>query len=58
MGRTTVKWKEGVKTSGQMKYDSYTVKGDSFTVPEPGFYTVYIRTQDRNEYVTYIYVED
>ena len=58
LGRTTVKWKAGVKTSGQMKYDSYAVKGDSFTVPGSGIYTVYIRTQDRNEYVTYIYVED
>ncbi|MBQ2981119.1 MAG: hypothetical protein IJD58_03225 [Lachnospiraceae bacterium] len=58
LGRTTVKWKAGVKTSGQMKYDSYTAMGDSFTVPESGLYTVYIRTQDRNEYVTYIYVED
>ena len=30
----------------------------SFSVTEPGNYTIYVRSQDRVEYVTYIYVED
>ena len=29
-----------------------------FEVPEEGFYTIYIRTQSRQEIITYIYVEE
>jgi len=53
-----IKWKAGIKTSGQMKYSANTVKGQKFTVPAQGFYTVYVRTQSRKEFVTYIYVEE
>ncbi len=52
-----VKWKAGIKTTGQMKYGATTVTSGTFTVPGTGFYTVYVRTQSRQEFVTYIYVE-
>ena len=58
-GSPVVKWKAGIKTSGQMKYGAARVEDlSSFTVPSPGFYTIYIRTQSRIEFVTYIYVEE
>ena len=53
-----VRWKAGIKTSGQMKYGANTAENQSFEVSSPGFYTIYIRTQNRNEFVTYIYVEE
>ena len=53
-----IKWKAGIKTSGQMKYRANMVENQSFVVLEPGFYTIYIRTQNRDEFVTYIYVEE
>ena len=53
-----IKWKAGIKTSGQMKYRANMVENQSFEVLEPGFYTIYIRTQNRDEFVTYIYVEE
>ena len=52
-----IKYRSGVRTSGQMKYYSTIVENMTFSVPEPGHYTIYLRTQDRIEYVTYIYVE-
>ncbi len=52
-----IKYRSGIKTAGQMKYSATTVENMSFSVTEPGHYTIYIRTQDRVEYVTYIYVE-
>ena len=54
----TIKYREGIKTSGQMKYYATIVEDMSFSVTEPGHYTIYVRSQDRVEYVTYIYVED
>lgn len=54
----TVKVKSGIKTVGQMKYGTTTVENMQFTVPEEGFYTIYIRTQDRVELITHIYVEE
>jgi len=53
-----IKYREGIKTSGQMKYYATIVEDMSFSVTEPGHYTIYVRSQDRVEYVTYIYVED
>ncbi|MBQ8813910.1 MAG: hypothetical protein IJZ85_05385 [Lachnospiraceae bacterium] len=53
-----IKYQEGIKTTGQMKYYSTTVEDMSFSVTEPGHYTIYVRSQGRVEYVTYIYVED
>lgn len=52
-----IKYRSGIKTAGQMKYSAVKVEDMSFSVTEPGHYTIYIRTQDRVEYVTYIYVE-
>ena len=54
----TVKVKSGIKTVGQMKYGTTTVENMQFTVSEEGFYTIYIRTQDRVELITHIYVEE
>ena len=54
----TVKVKSGIKTVGQMKYGTTTVENMQFTVQEEGFYTIYIRTQDRVELITHIYVEE
>jgi len=53
-----VKWKAGKKTTGQMKNGANLVTSSSFEVPEEGFYTIYIRTQSRQEIITYIYVEE
>lgn len=53
-----IKWKEGMKTTAQMKHSTTTVKNMQFTLPDSGFYTIYVRTQDRVEYVTYLYVEE
>ena len=53
-----IKYLSGIKTSGQMKYYATTVENMNFSVSEPGHYTIYVRSQDRVEYVTYIYVED
>ena len=52
-----IKYRKGLYTTGQMKYDATTVDGMSFEVTENGHYTIYVRTQDRTEFVTYIYVE-
>lgn len=54
---TVIKFRKGLHTTGQMKYDATTVEGMSFEVTENGHYTIYVRTQDRTEFVTYIYVE-
>lgn len=54
----TVKVKSGIKTVGQMKYGTTAVENMQFTVSEEGFYTIYIRTQDRVELITHIYVEE
>src|SRR5690606_30342333 len=60
----TVFYREGIKTAGQMKNnatvlapaagltDSYT-----FTASADGFYTIYIVRQDREAFLTKIYVQ-
>ena len=53
-----IKWRSGMRTTAQMKHSTETVTNMEFTVPEDGFYTIYVRTQDRVEYVTYIYAEE
>lgn len=52
-----IKFRDGIRTTGQMKYYATTVEDMAFRVSESGHYTIYVRTQDRVEYVTYIYVE-
>ncbi len=54
----TIKLKSGIKTVGQMKYGTTTITDMDFRIDDEGFYTIYIRTQDRVEFVTYIYVEE
>ena len=54
----TVKYKSGIKTVGQMKYGTTTIENLKFTVNEEGFYTIYIRTQERIELIIHIYVEE
>ncbi len=53
-----IKYRGDIRTTGQMKYSSTLVEDMSFTLTERGHYTIYVRTQDRVEYVTYIYVEE
>ena len=52
-----IKYLAGENTTGQMKYYATTVEDMKFTVTQPGLYTIYVRSQDRVEFVTYIYVE-
>lgn len=49
--------KKGYKTAGQMKNDSTKVTDNKITVTDSGIYTVYIMTQSRNQYITYLYIE-
>ena len=48
---------EGMLTTGQMKYYGKAVEDMRFQVDETGYYTIYVRAQDRTEFVTYVYVE-
>lgn len=52
-----VKYHQGMHTTGQMKYNAVTVEDMQFSVTETGHYTIYVRSQDRVEFVVYIYVE-
>lgn len=52
-----IKYRKGLYTTGQMKYYAETVENMQFTVTGTGHYTVYVRSQDRVEFVIYIYVE-
>ena len=53
-----MKWKAGIKTTGQMKYNASVIEeNQTIQMTQPGFYTLYIRTRDRKEYVTYIYAD-
>lgn len=49
--------KKGFKTAGQMKNGSTRISGNSTTVTGSGFYTVYVMTQNRRQYITYLYIE-
>lgn len=52
-----IKYRRGELTTGQMKYSATTVEDMRFTVTDTGHYTIYVRSQDRVEFVIYIYVE-
>ena len=52
-----IKYRKGIYTTGQMKYYAETVEDMAFETTERGHYTIYVRTQDRQEFVTYLYVE-
>ncbi len=55
--------KQGYKTVAQMKLNAQVLLNGSYTGPvkanltATGFYTLYLRTQDRTEYVYYLYVK-
>lgn len=55
--------KQGYKTIAQMKLNAQVLLNGSYTGPvtanltTTGFYTLYLRTQDRTEYVYYLYVK-
>ena len=40
-----------------MKNNSTAVSNDRITVTGSGFYTVYVMTQNRRQYITYLYIE-
>ena len=53
-----IKVRPGVRTTGQMKYSNNVLKnGGTYKAEETGFYTIYVRTRERKEYVTYVYVD-
>lgn len=54
----TMKIRSGIKSVGQMKRYTTPIQNMEMTVSEGGFYTIYVRTQERMEYVTYLYVEE
>ncbi len=54
----TMKIRSGIKSLGQMKRYTTSIENMETTVSEGGFYTIYVRTQERAEYVTYLYVEE
>jgi hypothetical protein len=56
-GPVVIKYRKGLHTTGQMKYNGETVENMQFTVTDTGHYTIYVRSQNRVEFVIYIYVE-
>lgn len=52
-----IKVRKGIYTTGQMKYYATIVENMTVPVEESGHYTIYVRTQDRAEFITYVYVE-
>lgn len=64
-GGLLMKYRSGIKSAAQMKYGTTgtMLKGiakdeeQTFILPKrSGFYTLYVRTQDRKEQLTYVYV--
>ncbi len=49
--------KKGDKTAGQMKRDAQVITGSRYTVTENGYYTLYIVRQNREVYLTKLYIE-
>lgn len=49
--------RKGVWTAGQMKGIQPLASPAGFTVPDKGYYTLYIVTQNRGTYLTYLYIE-
>lgn len=65
-GALLVKYRAGIKTGAQMKYGTagamlkgtFKKEEQTFVLPkQSGFYTFYIRTQERKEQITYVYVD-
>ncbi len=53
------KWEKGILTTGQMKYSKNFISQEvPLYVTTSGYYTLYVRTQSRNEFVAYIYVAE
>ncbi|MDR2713264.1 MAG: DUF5011 domain-containing protein [Clostridiales bacterium] len=52
-----IKYQAGLNTNAQMKNAQDITAGGSFTAAKSGFYTIYVVTQSKKEYLTYIYVE-
>ncbi len=54
----TLTWKHGINTAGQMKTGAADITATGrFTADREGYYTLYLVTQSRNEYITTIYVQ-
>lgn len=53
----TVYIRKGDKTAGQMKRNAAVVDGETYTVAEDGYYTLYIIRQNREIYLTRLYIQ-
>ncbi len=53
----TIYMRKGDKTAGQMKRNATVVEGGTFTVNEDGYYTLYIVRQNREIYLTRLYIQ-
>jgi hypothetical protein len=53
----TVYIKQGYKTAGQMKRDATVIENGTYTVSGDGYYTLYIVRQNREAYLTRLYIE-
>lgn len=53
----TLYMRKGDKTAGQMKRNATVVEGGTFTVTEDGYYTLYIVRQNREIYLTRLYIQ-
>lgn len=53
----TVYIRKGDKTAGQMKRNAAVVEGGTYTVAEDGYYTLYIIRQNREIYLTRLYIQ-
>ncbi len=49
--------KQGDNTAGQMKRNAQIITGATFTVSKDGYYTLYIVRQNREVYLTKLYIE-
>ncbi len=49
--------KKGFLTMGQMKNNANKVLNDHTELYDSGYYTIYVVTQDRRQYLTYLYIE-
>lgn len=49
--------RKGDKTAGQMKRNAAIIEGGTYTVAEDGYYTLYIIRQNREIYLTRLYIQ-
>lgn len=49
--------RKGDKTAGQMKRNAAVIEGGTYTVAEDGYYTLYIVRQNREIYLTRLYIQ-